>query len=60
MHEGRSINGAVMGREKTEQEKAEINYLANPTSLKALSMRHDQIFGGNEDEYYKINPFTGF
>lgn len=60
MHEGRDINLGVMGREKTEQEKAEINYLANPTSLKAMSMRADAIFGAYKDENPEVNPYTGW
>lgn len=60
MFEGREINLGVMGREKTVEEKAQINYLANPTSLKAMAMKADHIFGQYRDEHAEVNRFTGF
>lgn len=62
MFEGRDINLGVMGREKTEIEKAEINYLANPTPLKAMAMRMEHIFGPNtrDSEKEDHNSFTGW
>lgn len=62
MFEGRDINLGVMGREKAEIEKAEVNYLANPTPLKAMAMRMEHIFGQNtrDSEKEGHNYFTGW
>ena len=60
MHEGRDINTAVMGREKTELEKQQVNYLANPTSLKAMAMKFDQLFHNVTEDDSKHNPWTGW
>lgn len=60
MFEGREVVNGVLGREKTEQERAEINYLANPTPLKAMSIRMENIFGQYRDENPEVNAFTGF
>jgi predicted phage terminase large subunit-like protein len=59
MHEGRGINLGVMGREKTQTEQAQSNYLANPTPLAAMAMKADQFFNRNED-ISEVNLFTGW